>query len=48
MAQNDNVSDLGICVSMLILNNKMFERGLITESMKNKMLAMIQSEYEKT
>ncbi len=47
MTKNGNVSDLGIYVSMLILNNKIFERGLITEHMKNKMSALIQSEYEK-
>ena len=45
MTKNRNVSDLGIYVSMLILNNKIFERGLITEPMKNKMSALIQSEY---
>lgn len=48
MIKKDNVSELGIYVSMLILNNKMFERGLITEPMKKKMLALIQSEYGKT
>lgn len=48
MRKKENVSDLGIYVSMLILNNKMFERGLITEPMKNKLSALIQSEYEKT
>lgn len=47
MAKNGNVSDLGIYVSMLILNNKIFEHGLITEPMKNKMSALIQTEYEK-
>ncbi len=47
MTKNRNVSDLGIYVSMLILNNKIFERGLITEPMKNKMSALIQSGMRK-
>ena len=40
--------DLGVFISLLILNNKLYKKGIINETMKNKILTEINSDfYEK-
>ena len=40
--------DLGIFISLVILNNKLYKKGIINETMKNKILTEINYDfYEK-
>ena len=40
--------DLGVFISLVILNNKLYKKGIINETMKNKILTEINSDfYEK-
>ena len=40
--------DLGVFISLVILNNKLYKKGIINETMKNKILTEINYDfYEK-
>lgn len=47
MIDNKESNDLGMCVLLMLLNNKMFENGMISESMRNKISSEINLDYQK-
>ena len=47
MSEDKSIMNLGSYISLVILSNKLFEQGMITEAMKNKMLTEINLDYQK-
>lgn len=47
MLETKNIKDLGIYISLIILNNKLYNQGIIDETIKNKIQAEINSSYQK-
>ena len=47
MNERKEANVLGSCIWMVLLNNRMYRKGRITEEMKNKISAEILSEYQK-
>lgn len=47
MINNKVENDLGMCVLLMLLNNKMYESGMISESMKNKITSEINMDYQR-
>lgn len=48
MEERKDANALGSCVWMILLNNRMYRSGKITEEMKNKISAEILSEYQRS
>ena len=47
MSEMKNAMDLGNYISLLILNNKLCEHGIITETTKNKLTSEINLDYQR-
>ena len=47
MDNRKETNALGSCVWMVMLNNRMYRNGKITEEMKNKISAEILSDYQR-
>ena len=47
MNQNVKVETLGTYISLLILNQKMYTSGMISESLRNRISMEIQMDYQK-
>ena len=47
MDDRKEANTLGSCVWMVLLNNRMYRTGKITEEMKNKISAEILSDYQR-
>lgn len=47
MYQKRDAKELGSCVGMLLLNNRMYREGRISDEMRKKISAEILSEYQR-
>ena len=46
MPNTNDLSNLGSYISLIILNNKLYKQGSISEEMKNKILTQINIDYK--